>query len=247
MWTPTALESEVRPIAGEAWRVVEHQYTVSTRKLVDSKEEQLALENILEASKPSIPKAAAKLHYLLATPFRYGAPYPIGSRFRRAGITEGVFYCSEAIRTALAEQCYYRLRFFLDSPDSIMPTCETRLTVFSVIYRSETAIDLSKPKLVKDKKHWLHPSDYSATQNLADKAREAGITVIRYQSVRDTEKGYNIALLSPTTFRSKKPKKEQTWFLYISETECNCERANAHRSDESFIFKQEQFQINGIE
>ncbi|MBL1294479.1 MAG: RES domain-containing protein, partial [Thiotrichales bacterium] len=60
-------------MAGDAWRVVEHQYTVSTRKLVDTKDEQSILEDILEASKPPYPKATEKLHYLLKTPFRYGS------------------------------------------------------------------------------------------------------------------------------------------------------------------------------
>lgn len=243
MWTPTALASETRPLAGDAWRVVEHQYTVATRKLVDTKEEQSVLEDILEDSKPPVPKAAERLHYLLATPFRYGAPYPKGSRFRRAGITEGVFYCSEEIRTALAEQCYYRLRFFQESPATPLPRQETRLTVFSIAYRTEKAIDLTKPKLVKDRKQWSHPSDYSATQHLADAARKADIDVIRYPSVRDSEQGINLALLSPSAFCSRKPKKEQTWFLYMSETECNCERANAKNESEQFTYKIKELKI----
>jgi len=243
MWTPTALASETRPMAGDAWRVVEHQYTVSTRKLVDTKDEQSILEDILEASKPPYPKATEKLHYLLKTPFRYGSPYPLGSRFRRAGITAGVFYCSGHIRTALAEQCYYRLRFFNESPNTVLPKQEIRLTVFSVAYRSEKAIDLTKPKLATNKKKWTHPSDYEATQSLAENAREAGVDIIRYQSVRDLERGANFALLSAKTIRSKKPKQEQTWFLYMSETEFNCERANAQNLNEFITFKHEQFRI----
>ena len=241
MWTPTALASEARPLAGDAWRVVEHQYTVSTRKLVDTKDEQFILEDILETSKPPVPKEAAALHFLMSTPFRYGSPYPVGSRFRRAGITEGVFYGSEEIRTALAEQCYYRLRFFGESPDTVLPRQEIRLTVFSVAYRTEKAIDLSKPKLVRDRKQWTHPADYSATQTLAENSREANINVIRYESVRDSENGYNLALLSAKTFRGKKPKKEQTWFLYMSETEFNCERANASKPEEFITFRHNQF------
>jgi len=239
MWTPTALASETHPLTGDAWRVVEHQYTVSTRKLVDTKDEQLLLEDILESSKPPIPKAAQHLHYLLATPFRYGSPYPRGSRFRRAGITEGVFYCSEDIRTALAEQCYYRLRFFQESPKALLPRQETRLTIFSIAYLTEKAIDLTKPTLVKNKKQWTRPADYSATQTLAENARKADINIIRYESVRDSEQGTNLALLSPKAFRGRKPKKEQTWFLYMSKTEMNCERANAQKPGEFVTFKKE--------
>ena len=95
---------------GRAWRVVEAQHRVSTLKLVDSGREQALLEDILEASKPALPAECRGLHYLLATPFRY-APYPHGSRFRRAGMTPGVFYGAEAVDTALAEMAFYRLLF----------------------------------------------------------------------------------------------------------------------------------------
>ncbi|MFP3711965.1 RES domain-containing protein, partial [Paraburkholderia sp. SIMBA_009] len=61
-------------------------------KLVDTVEEQSLLEDILEASKRPFPPECAGFDYLLATPFRYGAAYPHGSRFRRAGFTEGVYY-----------------------------------------------------------------------------------------------------------------------------------------------------------
>src|SRR5215211_7035249 len=102
-WTPAALSSEARPLAGTCWRLVEAQHRVSTLKLVDSVDEQEALEELIQTTKPSLPPDCQHLHYLLATPFRYGAPYPHGSRFRRAGLTEGVFYAAEAPQTAVAE------------------------------------------------------------------------------------------------------------------------------------------------
>ena len=51
--------------------------------LVDTMAEQQRLEQLLDESKPPVPPECRSLHYLLATPFRYGAPYPGGSRFRR--------------------------------------------------------------------------------------------------------------------------------------------------------------------
>jgi len=51
--------------------VVEAQHTASTMRLVDSLEEQASLELVLEESKPPLPPEARRLHYLLATPFRY--------------------------------------------------------------------------------------------------------------------------------------------------------------------------------
>ena len=71
--------------------------------LVDTLGEQALLEELLDESKPSIPADCRHLHYLLFTPFRYGALYPAGSRFRRAGLTAGVFYASHQATTAVAE------------------------------------------------------------------------------------------------------------------------------------------------
>ncbi len=243
MWTPSALASEVCQKAGTAWRVVEDQHVVSTRKLVDTRSDQELLEDILEDSKPPVPQGAEHLHYLLKTPFRYDAPYPFGSRFRRAGSTEGVFYASEAIRTALAEFCNYRLRFFQESPDVLWPRQEERLTVFTIAYRSTRTIDLTRPPFVKDRDTWTHPSAYQVTQAFADTAREAHIEILRYESVRDTEGGTNIVLLSPLAFSALMPTMQQTWFLYLSEVEANCTRAHSNSDDESWTFKREQFEL----
>ena len=78
------LSSDAGALAGICWRLVEAQHRVSTLKLVDSVDEQETLEDLIQASKPSVPPECQHLHYLLSTPFRYGAAYPIGSRFRRA-------------------------------------------------------------------------------------------------------------------------------------------------------------------
>src|SRR5262245_11246750 len=94
-WTPDARASDSPELAGTCWRLVEAQHHVSTLKLVDSVKERELLEELIEATKPPLPPECRGLHYLLSTPFRYGSVYPAGSRFRRAGLTEGVFYASE--------------------------------------------------------------------------------------------------------------------------------------------------------
>ena len=81
-WTPRALASEAHLYAQTLWRVVEAQHTASTMRLTDSLEEQALLEAVLEESKPALPEAVRRLHYLLATPYRY-RPH-VGSRFRVA-------------------------------------------------------------------------------------------------------------------------------------------------------------------
>lgn len=232
MWTPTALGSEAYPAAARGWRVVEHQYTISTRKIVDTKDEQNLLEDILEETKPNYPPEAAHLHYLLKTPFRY-PPSPYGSRFRRPFDGRGVFYCAEAIRSALAEFTYWRKRFFNASPGIPLPRNHESLTVFSVQYGTDRQLDLTRPPLVRDRKYWIDADNYSATQALADAAREAGIEVIRYESVRDPKHGANLALLSPKVFTTHEPLEQQTWYLYLASSEANCVRDN---SRETFTF-----------
>ena len=103
-------------MAGRCWRVVEAQHVVSTLKIVDTLAEQAQLERLLEDTKPPVPPDCTHLHYLLSTPFRYGALYPAGSRFRRAGLTPGVFYASQESETAVAEMAFRRLLFFAESP-----------------------------------------------------------------------------------------------------------------------------------
>jgi hypothetical protein len=217
-WTPGALWRERRRRSGSCWRVVEAQHRVSTMKLVDTLDEQAALEELLERTKPPIPADCRRLHYLLFTPFRYGAPYPVGSRFRRAGFTPGVFYASETTSTAIAEMSFHRLLFYADSPGTPWPRDAGEYTVFSVSYASKTALDLTLAPLNRDREAWTHRTDYNACQALADDARAAGFDVLRYESARDPDPdgGVNIALLSCGAFTSRGPRARQTWRLYLS-------------------------------
>ena len=82
--------------------------------LVDSLDEQQALERILDDAKPPVPTGARKLHWLLFTPFRYPPP-PGGSRFRGPN-DPGVFYGADEVRTACAELGYWRWRHLNESP-----------------------------------------------------------------------------------------------------------------------------------
>src|SRR5260221_4529061 len=121
-WTPAALSSEARPLSGVCWRLVEAQHHVSTLKIVDALDEQQLLESLIEDGKPPVPPECRHLHHLLATPFRYGTRYPSGSRFRRAGMTEAVFYAADLAQTAVAELAFHRLLFLAESPVTPLPT-----------------------------------------------------------------------------------------------------------------------------
>ena len=149
-WTPGALSSEAVRLEGKYWRMVEAQHRVSTLKLVDTLDEQALLEDLLEESKPVLPPECAGLDYLLATPFRYGAVYPYGSRFRRAGRTLGVYYAALSVETALAEMAFYRLLFFAESPATPLPGNAADYTAFSAAVATERSIDLTRPPLDGD-------------------------------------------------------------------------------------------------
>ena len=187
-------------------------------KLVDTLTEQARLEELLETSKPPVPPECAALHYLLATPFRYGAPYPHGSRFRRAGLTPGVFYASKAVGTAVAEAAFHRLLFFAESPATPWPDDAGEFTAFSVRYRTAAGLDLSAPPLDRDRSVWMHPTDYGPCQHLAVGAREAGVQVLRYPSARDPAPGggTNLALLTCRGFGSPHPVERQTWRIHLA-------------------------------
>jgi hypothetical protein len=212
-WTPDALASEARPYAADIWRVVESQYKAATVKITDSLEEQELLERILERSKPPVPSECDRLHFLLATPFRY-APYPYGSRFRRARQREGAFYAAEKVETAIAETAFYRMLFFAESPDTQLPANPVEHTAFSVACKTSRHLDLTAPPLRRDDTLWLHPTDYAPCQDLADAARAASIELIRYESVRDPLHGLNVAVLSCASFASRAPKVRQTWHIF---------------------------------
>jgi RES domain len=213
-WTPAALSSERRRLSGACWRGVEAQHRVSTMKIVDTLAEQSLLETLLERSKPPVPPECRHLHYLLATPFRYAAPSPTGSRFRRPGFTPGVFYGSRTLATAVAEIAYHRLLFFADSPDTPWPADAGEYTIFSVRFRTAAGLDLTLRPFLANRDRWTHRTDYAACQDLADRAREAGVEVLRYASAR-VDGGINVALMTCRAFKSQEPMVRQTWRIHL--------------------------------
>ena len=200
-WTPRAVASEAAGAALELWRAVEAQHVASTRRLVDSNAEQALLEAVLDEFKPKAPPGLEKLDYLLSTPFRY-PPGLHGSRFRSAS-NPGVFYGAEARRSACAELGYWRWRFLADSSGlaSLGPSPQT---LFLVRVKGR-AVDLRRKPFSRQAARWRDPDDYSATQAFAATAREAAVEIIRYESVRDPDKGGCAALLSPAAFAQRAP------------------------------------------
>jgi hypothetical protein len=184
-------------------------------KLVDTLDEQALLEEALEASKPPGPPECRHLHYLLSTPFRYGR-YPGNSRFRREGYSAGVYYAAEEVETAVAETAFYRLLFFAESPGTPYPHNPLEFTGFAAAYAVQQAIDLTAKPFSAETGEWMHKTDYRACLALADAAREAGIALIHYQSVRDPKARANLALLACTAFSDAQPRQYETWRMALS-------------------------------
>lgn len=192
-------------------------------KIVDSQDEQNLLETLLEESKPAQPITVETLDYLLVTPFRYD-PLRGGSRFR--SVTDpGVFYGAESVRTASAELSYWRWKFLKDAVD-----LEKLEPVAHTAFRADVntlAADLRKPPFSANVEAWSHPVDYSATQAFARVAREANIGGIVYQSVRDPQPAWCMALLTPQAFSKPKPHpKVQTWWLAVYQDKVIWRRGN---------------------
>jgi RES domain len=195
--------------------MVEAQHLVSTLKLTDTLDEQARLETLLETTKPRVPADCQHLDYLLATPFRYGAAYPKGSRFRRAGPTAGVYYAAEQPQTAVAEIAFYRLLFYAESPLTPLPDAATEYTAIAAALATDAALDLTTPPLAADRAAWTHPTEYAPCQALAETARAAGAAIIRYQSVRDPGQGPNLAVLTCAAFAAPMPVARQTWRIRL--------------------------------
>lgn len=184
-------------------------------KLVDTLDEQILLENIIDRSKPKYPPACDGMNWLIASPFRYW-PYPNGSRFRRSLQTDGCLYASDSVETAIAEFVFYRFLFFMESPDLEKSKMEIEATAFSVQIGTNSCIDLTRNPFSAAEATWMDPNRYEACQDLADVVREKGIQAIRYRSVRDPQQGMNIALFSPQAVSSREPTATQTWKIFLS-------------------------------
>lgn len=251
MFSVPELAGLARPAEGWVWRVVEAQHYPITRKLVGTHADQERLEQLLEGSKPAYQRGTEPLDYLLKTPFRYRPPKRGGSRFRRPYAPFGIFYAAERRRTALAEFVFHRYRFFYVSEGTDLPDTEEQLTVFAAGYRSALVLDLTRSPLDEERHRWVHPSDYSDTQVLGERASEAGIGAIRYESVRDPERngdgrsnGRNIGVLEPEAFEPKHHVSPETWYLYLGELEANARRALA-APHEQYDFPRALFEMPG--
>jgi len=213
-WQCCVAEVAPQPLAGTLLRLVESQEQVATNSLVRSLDQQAALEEMLEATKPPLRQASEHLHYLLAAPFRY-PPLPHGSRF---GVrTEpSLFYGSVSHATVLAEAAYYRFVFWSGMATPPSEKYVTQHTLFGAEYRTAHGINLRQPPFTRHQKQLSNPNDYSVSQQLGAALRAASIEAFEYQSARDPARGSNIALLTPGAFSRPAPTSFESWLCETS-------------------------------
>jgi hypothetical protein len=219
---------------------VEAQHLASTRKLVHTLEEQGVLEELVESVKPPDP-TRGRLHYLLATPFRY-PPLAHGSRFGTR-FERGIWYGSATQRTAFAEAAYYRL-LFLEGTEADLGTLHVQLTAFRARARAARGVNLVAGPFDAHKSAIASKNSYRATQALGAAMRASGVEVFTYPAARDSLSGVNIAIMSPAAFAAAKPHSFETWACAA-----NRERVEFSRRDylapASHTFLRREFLVKG--
>jgi hypothetical protein len=238
IWTQCAGGSELRPLRLLPWRAVEAQHLVSTRKLVDTLEEQELLEELIDGAKPPVP-LARPLHYLLSTPFRY-PPLSWGSRFGSA-TERGIWYGAEGVQTVFAEVAYYRL-LFLEGTSADLGTVVTPLTLFRVRVHSQAGIDLAAAPFDAHRDVIASPVSFAESQALGRAMRAAGVEVFRYPAARDSAGGIGVGVFTPSAFGNARPRDEQTWICTATHTRIEFVRTHARTA---FVFARAQFEVQG--
>jgi hypothetical protein len=242
IWTRCAGRSEIRRLAGRFRRVVEAQFRNSTRKLVDSDDEQRVLEELLDAhAKLPVPAGFEGLHYLLYTPFRH-PPLRNGSRFGTRS-ERGILYAGRDLPTVFAEVAYYRL-FFLEGTSAALGTIHVDLTAFSFGIAARRGVDLSAAPFREYEAAISSKVSYDAAQRLGAEMRADGVEACLYVSARARGRGVNLAVFE-NVFKPAHPLDEERWGCTASRERVEFRAARMLGREESHAFEREQFLVNG--
>lgn len=227
LWDDCDGATQIRPVAGTLYRLVESQEQVATLGYVDTLEEQALLEAMLEDGKPPCPDDASQLHYLLKTPFRY-PPLKWGSRFGRRH-EPSLFYAGLAIEPTLAEAAYYRFVFWYSMDgEPVSDRIRTEHTLFSARYRTERGIRLHAPPFDRFEASLRHPADYTESQASGTAMRDAGVEAFEYRSARDADAGLCVALFTAKAFASKRPLRANQWLCELGADEVSFKKVGTH-------------------
>ena len=243
LWTQCHGQKHILTLQETAWRIVEAQHILSTRKLVDSAAEQEILEELIESVKPKFfGKDFIGLHPLLYTPFRY-PPLKYGSRFGNHS-ERSLWYGSLQLSGALTEKAFYQF-VFLKGSKANFGLVETVLTAFSAPIKTTQGVNLTQPPFNRHQKKISDPNSYQISQLLGTAMRQAKVEAFCYKSARDAE-SIHIALFAPKAFLHKTPHAGsfQTWKCISSHESVEFTRTSALKN-ESKYFSITCFQVNG--
>jgi hypothetical protein len=243
IWEACDGKKNIVAIRETAWRITELQEKLSTRKLVDSLEEQKILEELIDQSKPEFLISQADFHPLLLAPFRLLLS-KYASRFGKKTETS-LWYGSLNIRTAMAEKAFYQLAF-LNASDTNFGTITSSMTTFSAPLAIINGIKLTEAPFIKFKKEISSSSNYEHSQRLGTNMRECKIDGFTYFSARDINTGINIGLFTMNGFASKNPNPQsfETWQCYT--TKINIEFIQiGSLGDKTYTFPIQDFQVDG--
>lgn len=241
IWNVCQGEQYFRLIQETAWRIVEAQDITSTRKLVDSYEEHVILEDLIEAEKPDISADILKLHPLLYTPFRY-PPLKYGSRFGKKN-EPSLWYGSLNRKTAMAEKAFYQLNF-LRASDADYDMVQMPLTIFTTSIKTNKGIKLHETPFTDHAEIISAKDSYDHSQQLGFAMRAAEVQAFTYPSAR--HEGINIALFTAKAFAQKKPHASsfQAWQCLATKKLVEFIRASAINA-ENIHFTLEDFTVDG--
>jgi hypothetical protein len=243
IWTQCAAKCKARPLVLAAQRVVESQHVISTRRLVDTGEEQALLEELVDRVKPPLPDdpELRGLHYLLYTSFRH-PPLRYGSRFGTRA-ERSIWYGSKELSTCLAEVAYYRL-VFLEGTAADLGTVLVELTAFSAQIRARS-VDLTRPPFREFEAQISNKVAYGDSQRLGAEMRAAGIQAFLYASARVEGRGTNVGLFTPA-FASKRPSRFEAWSCAANRSRVEfSQKSLAKTKPARFFFPREQFLVDG--
>lgn len=240
IWTGCAGPSRVAPLSLTPWRVVEAQHKVSTRRLVDTLEEQELLEDIVDEVKPRKPAGQEfeGLHYLLVTPFRH-PPLTYGSRFGSA-VERSLWYGAQKVETSLAEKAYYQL-LFLAGTKAVLRNFNCDWTAFQAEVVTPRGVDLTAAPFAARRAEISSPSSYAASQPLGSAMRAAGVAAAVFQSARCPRRGKAVALFAPA-FANPSPGPLQTWKCIVTPEGCEVVHMNG---TQTIVFPRSGFEIRG--
>ncbi len=214
LWRACGGEACIQPVRGTLRRLVESQEQIATSRLVGSLERQAVLEAMLEASKPPLRAGTERLHYLLATPFRY-PPLRYGSRFGTRA-EPSLLYGSLSVPTVLAEAAYYRFVFWHGMQAPPAGPLVTQHTLFSARYRTPRGVRLHAAPCNAHRDRLTDRRRYATTQALGAAMRAASVEAFEYPSARDPGRGVNVALFGAGALASTKPSALESWLAETS-------------------------------